>query len=198
MGAAGEGEPGLGDGLPEDHLWDGRRIRILHILDMYSRACLRIEVDRALPGLRGIRALEGRRKVRGLPERILADNGPEFTCLALDQWAHARAGKLQFIEPGRPMQNGPRESFNGKFRDECLNQHGFRDMEEARPWTEEYRMDYNQQRPHGALGNLTQEELVRGLAGAAGLGGVGGGSGKGVPLVNQETIPAGLSLEVFQ
>ena len=108
MGAAGEGEPGLGDGLHEDHLWDGRRIRILHILDMYSRACLRIEVDRALPGLRGIRALVGRRKVRGLPERILADNGPEFMCRALDQWAHARAGKLQFIEPGRPMQNGPR------------------------------------------------------------------------------------------
>ena len=146
-----------------------------------------------------LKALEERREVRGLPERILTDNGPEFTGRAMDQWAHARDVKRQFIEPGRPMQNGYMESFNGKLRDECLNQHWFRDVEEARQLTEEYRQDYNQQRPHSALGNWTPEEFVRRVAGAAPLGGrEGGESGNGIPQVNQETMPTGLSLEVFQ
>ena len=182
-----------------DQLSDGRRIRILNIIDVYSRECLRIEVDRSLPGLRVIRALEELREVRGLPERILTDNGPEFTCRAMDQWAHARDVKRQFIEPGRPMQNGYMESFHGKLRDECMNQHWFRDVEEARQLTEEYRQDYNQQRPHSALGNLTPEEFLRWVAGAAPLGGrEGGESGNGLSQVNQKTMPTGLSLEVFQ
>lgn len=182
-----------------DQLADGRRIRFLNILDVYSRECLRIEADRSLPGLRVIRALEELRETRSLPERLMTDNGPEFTCRAMDQWAHARDVKLQFIEPGRPMQNGYIESFNGKVRDECLNQHWFRDVEDARQLTEEYRTDYNQQRPHSALGNQTPEEFARRAAGGDPLGGREEGKPKsGIPVINQETMPAGLSLGVFQ
>jgi len=182
-----------------DQLADGRRIRFLNIQDIYSRECLRIEVGRSLPGLRVIRALEELRETRGLPKRLMTDNGPEFTCRAMDQWAHARDVQLQFIEPGRPMQNGYIESFNGKFRDECLNQHWFRDVDEAQRLTEEYRKDYNQQRPHSALGNLTPEEFARRAAGADPHGGrEGGESPEGIPLVEGKPMPVGLSLEVLQ
>lgn len=180
-------------------LADGRRIRFLNVLDVYSRECLRIEVDRSLPGWRVIRVLEELRPTRGLPERILLDNGPEFTGRAMDQWAHARDVKLHFIETGRPMQNGYMESFNGKFRYECLSPHWFLGVEEARQFTEEYRKDYNGQRPHSSLGNMTPEEFVRRVAGAAPLGGrEGGESLVGIPLVEGKSIPVGLSLEVFQ
>lgn len=182
-----------------DQLADGRRLRLLNILDVYSRECLRIEADRSLPGWRVIRALEELRETRGLPERIMTDNGPEFTSRAMDQWAHARDVKLQFIEPGRPMQNGYIESFNGKFRDECLNQYWFRNVEDAQRVTEEYRTDYNQQRPHSALGRRTPEEFARQAAGVAPLGGRReGDSSAGIPLVNHDTSPAGLSLGVLQ
>lgn len=181
-----------------DQLADRRRIRLLNVLDVYSRECLRIEVDRSLPGLRVIRALEELKEVRGLPERIMLDNGPEFTGQAMDRWAHAREVKLQFIEPGRPMQNGYIESFNGKFRDECLSQYWFRDLADARQLTEEYRMDYNQQRPHSALGNLTPEEFARRAAGGDPLGGQRDGDpSTGIPSVNHDTSPAGLSLGTF-
>ena len=140
-------------------------------------------------GRRVIRALEERREVRDLPERIMTDNGPEFTSRAMDRWAHARDVKLQFIEPGRPVQNGYMESFNEKFRD----------VKDARQLTEKYRTDYNQQRPHSALGNLTPEEFIRRVAGAAPHGGrEGGESATGLPKVNLETMPAGLSPDVFQ
>ena len=141
-----------------DQLANGRRIRILNILDVYSRECLRIEVDRSLPSLRVIRVLEELRGVRGLPEQIMMDNGPEFTSQAMDWWAHARDVKLWFIEPGKPMQNGYIESFNGKFRDECLNEHWFLDTADARRVTEDYRIDYNEVRPHSSLGRLTPKE----------------------------------------
>ena len=127
------------------------------------------------------------------------ENGLFLPGPAVDQWARAREVELQFIVPVRPMQNGHRERLNGKFRDECLNQHGSRDVEDARQLTGEYRQDYNQQQPHSALGNLTPEEFVRRVAGAAPLGGQEGGeSGNGISQVNQETMPTGLSLEVFQ
>ena len=143
-----------------DQLANGRRIRMLNILDVYSRECLRIEVDRSLPSVRVIRVLEELREVRGLPKQIQVDNGPEFTSQAMDRWAYARDVKLSFIEPGKPMQNGYIESFNGKFRDECLNEHWFMDVADAREITGAYRIDYNEERPHSSLEGLTPKEYA--------------------------------------
>ncbi len=143
-----------------DQLATGRRIRLLNILDVYNRECVRIEVDHSIPSLRVIRVLEELQEIRGLPERIMVDNGPEFTSQAMDRWAYAREVKLQFIEPGKPMQNGYIESFNGKFRDECLNAHWFMDLPDARQITEKHRVDYNEQRPHSSLGRKTPAEFA--------------------------------------
>jgi len=143
-----------------DALANGRKIRLLNIVDAYSRECLRIEVDTSLSGARVARVLEELRASRGLPERIITDNGPEFTGRVMDAWAYAREVKLHFIEPGKPMQNGYVESFNGKFRDECLNENWFVDLPDIRQITKEYQMHYNQERPHSALGNLTPMEFV--------------------------------------
>ena len=143
-----------------DALANGRKIRLLNIVDAYSRECLRIEVDISLPGARVARVLEELRINRGLPEQIMTDNGPEFTGRAMDAWAYAREVKLHFIEPGKPMQNGYVESFNGKFRDECLNENWFIDLPDVRQVTEDYRVDYNEERPHRSLGNLTPSEYI--------------------------------------
>lgn len=109
----------------EDALADGRRLRTLNIVDDHSRQCLAIAVDTSLPGRRVTRALEELAIRRGLPQTIVADNGPEFTGKALDAWAYEQGVRLHFIEPGKPAQNAFVESFNGKFRDECLNEHHF-------------------------------------------------------------------------
>jgi len=143
-----------------DALANGRKIRLLNIVDAYSRECLRIEVDTSLPGARVVRVLEELRTSRGLPEQIMTDNGPEFTGRVMDAWAYAREVKLHFIEPGKPMQNGYVESFNGKFRDECLNENWFVDLPDVRQVTEDYRVDYNEERPHRSLGNLTPSEYI--------------------------------------
>ena len=143
-----------------DALAGGRKIRLLNIVDTYSRECLRIEVDTSLPGARVARVLEELRASRGLPERIMTDNGPEFTGRVMDAWAYAREVKLHFIQPGKPMQNGYIESFNGKFRDECLNENWFVDLPDVRQITKGYQAHYNQERPHSALGNLTPMEFV--------------------------------------
>ena len=143
-----------------DALANGRKIRLLNIVDTYSRECLRIEVDTSLPGARVARVLEELRINRGLPEQIMTDNGPEFTGRAMDAWAYAREVKLHFIEPGKPMQNGYVESFNGKFRDECLNENWFIDLPDVRQVAEDYRVDYNEERPHRSLGNLTPSEYI--------------------------------------
>jgi len=143
-----------------DALANGRKIRLLNIVDAYSRECLRIEVDTSLPGARVVRVLEELRTSRGLPEQIMTDNGPEFTGRVMDAWAYAREVKLHFIEPGKPMQNGYVESFNGKLRDECLNENWFVDLPDARQVTEDYRVDYNEERPHRSLGNLTPAEYI--------------------------------------
>ncbi len=97
---------------------------------------------------------------RGLPEEIVVDNGPEFTSLAMDKWAHDNGVSLHFIDPGKPVQNCYIESFNGKFRDECLNEHWFVNLADAKRKIEEWRVDYNTFRPHSSLGNLTPEEFA--------------------------------------
>ncbi len=135
-----------------DTLADGRPFRTLNIVDACTRECLAIEVDTSLPGRRVTRVLDRLGVERGLPQMIRMDNGPEFTGQALDAWADAKGVRLDFTEPGKPTQNGLLESFNGKFRDECLNQHWFLDLADARRIVESWRIDDNQERPHSALG----------------------------------------------
>ena len=150
---------------------DGRVLRILNIVDDFTRECLAICVDSSIPGARVVRTLERLAGARGLPEIIVTDNGPEFRGKALSQWAYENGVKLHFIEPAKPAQNAFVESFNGKFRDECLNQHWFKDIEDARRKIETWRLDYNRFRPHSALGYQTPAEFAK-FAAALGQQGI--------------------------
>jgi putative transposase len=143
-----------------DQLADGRRIRTLNVVDVFTRECLGIEVALSLPAQRVVRALERIVAEHGKPSRITVDNGPEFISRHLDAWAHQHDITLGFIAPGKPSQNGFIESFNGKFRDECLNRHWFTSLDDAISTIEEYRMHYNTQRPHSSLGYLTPAEKL--------------------------------------
>jgi putative transposase len=146
-----------------DTLATGRRFRTLNLVDTYTRECLAIEVDTSLPSRRITRVLDRVVAEHGRPERIQVDNGPEFVGQVLDSWAYQHSVQLTFIQPGKPMQNGHVESFNGKFRDECLNQHWFLNLEDARTIIEGWRQDYNTIRPHSALGYLPPTVFRQGL-----------------------------------
>jgi putative transposase len=136
-----------------------RRLKLLTVVDTYTRESLVVEVDTSISGERMARVLDRVIAVRGAqPEEIVMDNGPEMTSRALDQWAYERGVRLRFIAPGKPVQNCYIESFNGRLRDECLNQHWFRNVADARQIVEEWRLDYNRARPHSSLGGLTPEE----------------------------------------
>jgi putative transposase len=143
-----------------DTLATGRTFRLLNIVDDFSRECVVIDSATSIRGTRVVRVLDELAEVRGLPETIVIDNGPEFTSRALDEWAYRRGVRLLFITPGRPIENAYIESFNGKFRDECLNEHWFLSLDEVRATTEPWRIDYNQERPHSSLGHLTPEEFA--------------------------------------
>jgi putative transposase len=140
-----------------DQLATGRRFRTLNIVDDCTRECIAIEVDTSLGGGRVVRALQRLAETRGLPLAIVCDNGPEFTGRALDEWAHHAQVRIQFIRPGKPVENAFVESFNGKFRDECLNEHWFVDLPDARTKIEAWRRDYNEVRPHSSLDNNTPQ-----------------------------------------
>lgn len=144
------------------HDWvvPGRRIRCLTIVDDYTRECLHIEVAPSIDGQRVVRVLECLALTRGLPREIVVDNGSEFASLVMDQWAHEKGVNLHFIAPGKPVQNAYIESFNGKFRDECLNEHWFTDVTDAKRVIEAWRIEYNTFRPHSSLGGLTPEEFA--------------------------------------
>ena len=144
-----------------DSLADGRTFRALTLIDHYTRQCLAIEVDLSLPSARVLRVLERVVEERGLPEAIRVDNGPEFICEIVRRWCERKRLRLDYIEPGRPMQNGHVESFNGKLRDECLNTHWFTSLRQARDIIEYWRRDYNQVRPHSALAYATPDEFAR-------------------------------------
>jgi len=144
-----------------DTLSDGRAFRTLNVVDDYTRECLVIEVDNSLPGGRVVRVLERLAEVGRVPRQIVLDNGSEFTSKVVDQWANRRGVELRFIDPGKPMQNAYVESFNGKFRDECLNQHWFASLAEARVTIEHWRVDYNELRPHQGLAQRTPAEFAR-------------------------------------
>ena len=143
-----------------DGFVDGRRLRCLNIVDDFTKECLAIEVDTSLPGRRVVSVLERLAEMRGLPRSITVDNGPEFISKALDAWAYEQRLTLRFIEPGKPQQNAYIESFNGKFRDECLNEHWFLSMRHARAVIADWRMEYNEERPHSALDYQTPKEFV--------------------------------------
>lgn len=141
----------------------GRSFRTLNVVDDATRECLAIEVDSSLSGVRVGRVLDAVARRRGsYPSRLVLDNGPECTSKALDLWAYERGVELAFIRPGKPIENCFVESFNGRFRDECLNLHWFRSLRHARRAIEAWRLDYNRVRPHGSLGYRTPREFAQG------------------------------------
>jgi len=137
-----------------DQLADGRRIRVLNIVDDYSRVCVGQLVDLSISGVRLVRYLNQLRETRGLPRTVVLDNGPEMTSKAMFFWSQEARVKLHFIQPGKPTQNAIVESFNGRFRDGCLNQQWFRDLADARRIIDDWREHYNMTRPHSSLGYM--------------------------------------------
>jgi len=144
-----------------DRLENGRKLRMLTIVDQFSRECVMIEPDHALTSHRVVACLDRLKAVRGLPQSITVDNGTEFDSNAVDAWAYFNKVKMQFIRPGKPTENAFIESFNGRLRDEFLNAHVFETMEEVRQKVEVWKLDYNQRRPHGSLGYFPPEEFAR-------------------------------------
>jgi putative transposase len=143
-----------------DSIVTGRRFRALAIVDDYSRECPGIEVDTSLGGRRVVSVLEKLEEIRGLPEVITIDNGPEFAGRALDEWAYRKGVKLNFIRPGKPIENAFAESFLGRLRDECLNTNWFISLNHARNVIEDWRRDYNEVRPHSSLNGSTPREYA--------------------------------------
>jgi putative transposase len=147
-----------------DRLANGRRFRILTLVDNFSRNSSRVrpalEVDFSLTGRRVVEVLSRLAQEQELPEVIQCDNGTEFTSQALDEWVHRQGIKLDFSRPGKPTDNGSIESFNGKLRAECLDQHWFSSIQEARSSIEAWRQEYNQERPHRSLQGLTPQEFL--------------------------------------
>ena len=144
-----------------DTLGDGRAFRALTIVDDFTRESVAIEVDTSLPGERVAQVLERLAGTRGVPSGIVCDNGPEFAGRALDQWAHRRGVRLLFIQPGKPVQNAFAGSFNGRLRDECLNETWFWTLAEAQVTIEAWRIEYNTARPHSGLAARTPSEFAR-------------------------------------
>jgi len=145
-----------------------RRLKLLTIVDTYTREALAIEVDTSISGERVARVLDQVIAGRGAqPGEIVMDNGPEMTSRALDQWAYERGIRLRFIAPGKPVQNAFIESFNGRLRDECLNLNWFWSVSDARQIVEAWRLDYNRVRPHSALGGLSPETYRLGITESA-------------------------------
>ena len=143
-----------------DILADGRRFRVLVVVDDFTRECLALVADTSLSGVRVARELEGLASERGRPLMIVSDNGTELTSRAILQWQEDHAIEWHYIAPGKPMQNGFVESLNGRFRDECLNEHLFRGLHAARQIIEAWRIDYNHHRPHTSLRGLTPNEFA--------------------------------------
>ncbi len=143
-----------------DVLDSGRRFRVFAVEDQLTRTGLVAEVDTSLPGGRVVRVLDGLVAEHGRPAMIVSDNGTELTCNAIIKWTEENGVEWHYIAPGKPQQNGFMESFNGKLRDECLNEHVFSSLAEARRLIEAWRIDYNAERPHSSLGYLTPNEYV--------------------------------------
>jgi putative transposase len=137
-----------------DALANGRRIKCLTVTDDFTRECVDIAVDHGISGAYVVRLLDQAACFRGYPRAVRTDNGPEFTSRAFIAWTQQHGIEHLLIEPGRPMQNGFIESFNGKFRDECLNEHWFTSLTKAREVLADWRRDYNEVRPHSSCGRI--------------------------------------------
>ncbi len=143
-----------------DSLHDGRRFRALTLVDHFTRESPVIEVGNSIPGRRVVAVLERLAKTHGLPQVITADNGTEFTSRAVDEWAHRNGVKLDFIRPGKPIENAYIESFNGRLRQECLEENWFMSLEDAKIKIEAWRKDYNEHRPHSSLKDETPQAFA--------------------------------------
>lgn len=146
-----------------DALANGRRIKILGIVEDCTKESVDLVADFGISGRYVVRTLDQVARFRGYPKAIRTDQGPEFTSKALDQWAYEHGVQLKLIQPGKPTQNAFIESFNGKFRDECLNEHWFHSLAHARAIIREWRKDYNECRPHSTLGYKTPAEMAKQL-----------------------------------
>ncbi len=143
-----------------DELADGRKIRTLTVIDLFTRECLAIEVGLSLRAEHVVAAMERLKYSRGLPQRIASDNGSEFAGGQMDLWAYTHHVKMDFSRRGKPTDNAIVESFNGKFREECLNAHWFESIEDAKQKIDAWRWDYNENRPHRSLEGLTPREYA--------------------------------------
>lgn len=144
-----------------DSLWDGRRFRTFNVVDDFNREGLAIEIDTSLPVVRVIRVLDIIGATRGLPDKIRIDNGPEFTAAALADWAASNAVELEFIKPGRPMQNGFIERFNRTYREAVLDMYIFETLDQVREHTQRWLDSYNNHRPHDSLGDMSPSEFMQ-------------------------------------
>jgi putative transposase len=143
-----------------DSLFNGHRFRALTLVDNFSRQCLAIEVGQHIRGEDVVRIMEDLKTRYGVPEFIKVDNGPEFVSRELDKWAYENKVTMDFSRPGKPSDNANIESFNGSFRDECLNANWFLSLDDAKEKIESWRQDYNDCRPHRSLDNLTPSQYL--------------------------------------
>jgi len=143
-----------------DALWGERRFRTFNVVDDFNRELLAIEVDFNLPAARVVRTLDRIAATRGYPLKLRLDNGPEFVSVALADWAEQHGVHLEFIKPGKPMQNGFIERFNRSYREAVLDMFVFQSLSEVREQTEKWLKEYNEERPHESLGNLTPREYL--------------------------------------
>lgn len=148
-----------------DALYTGSRFRTFNVIDDFNRECLSVEIDTSITGKRLIRVFERLRSERGLPETLRVDNGPEFLSGDFVAWAEQAGMAIQYIQPGEPNQNAYVERFNRTYREEFLSLYLFRNLQEVREGTHVWRIDYNERRPHDALGDLTPEEYHQNNAG---------------------------------
>lgn len=144
-----------------DRIQDGRTLRVFAVVDDFTRTCVALEAATSFPAERVARALDRAAARYDVPSVIVCDNGPEFRSIALDRWAHERGITLNFIEPGKPIQNAFVESFNGKLRDECLSQTWFTNLGHAERELAQWRQHYNHERPHESLGWRTPADAER-------------------------------------
>lgn len=144
-----------------DSLSTGRRFRTLTITDLFTHETPALEVDVSLTGERVAQVLDRLKATRGLPRAIVCDNGTEFTSRVMDQWAHFNKVELKFIQPGKPNQNAYCESFNARFRDECLNTNWFLNLNQAKEIIESWRKEFNNERPHSSLNNMTPNMFAK-------------------------------------
>lgn len=143
-----------------DALWDGPRFRTFNVVDDFNREALAIVIDFNLPAARVVRELDRIAATRGYPLKLRIDNGPEFIAVALAEWAEQHGVTLEFIKPGKPMQNGFIERFNRSYREAVLDMFVFQSLDEVREQTEKWLKEYNEERPHEALGHLTPREYL--------------------------------------